>query len=1017
MIMDKNTPDWAVERRRFAEERLAAQLQGGASTSPALALVTEVEARRLIHELQVHQIELEMQNEELQQSRAQVDITLQRYSDLYDFAPAGYLLLDHLGVILQANLTGANMLEVNRADLVGRRLGVFVTRDDRGVLNAFIARAFAHDAKQACEVALEQTPGQSQSNCLFVRMEGSVTMNRQECCVTMIDITERKQAEQALLDKHWRMEGIIEGARVGTWEWDVQTGETVFNEIWAQLIGYTLAELAPVSIKTWKAHTHPDDLKYATKLLERHFFSELPYYDCEVRMRHKDGHWVWIHDRGSVITRTPDGKPLMMFGTHIDISARKRAEEALKSSLREANRSAQRLATLHTLDKVIHRAYAVDDIAKTALRYMCELIPATTASVVEYDAAGARWTTLAIQTDTPEITARLASFKPPLAFVSAIKTDRYYLNNDVTPRSDMISMGMDIYSVGIRSNLVVPLHESGELIGLLHISDKSPDFITAEYIDIAHEVAAKIASAMRQKRAMIRLRAHAEELERRVADRTAELEATVTSLRESEENFRTVADYTYNWEAWLGADGAYRYVSPSCQYISGHTAAEFMADPALIVRITHPDEQALLREHNHAVTHEAMHDDADLDFRILTPEGEICWVSHSCTPVYAADGQWLGRRESNREITERKHMEARLHILFNDAPDPIILLDKDYMLRDANHAYEIMTGYMRAELVGKDPRALGIVSSDDSDATRLAQATLARGQGVFEYIVTVCAKNGACFDVEISMHPVMIDAERMYLASLHDISARKQAESMMIESMRKLEELNQLKTRFVSVAAHQFRTPLATISLTAENLSAYRARMNDAKIEVRLSKIVAEVKHMQRLIDDLLHLTHMQSAGYRARLARHDLDAACREIVDQFHLDPQLKHTLAYASSAQPLSVMLDAGLIKEAITNLVDNAIKYSPAGSVVTMALTTRYQQVELRVSDQGIGIPPVDQPHLFHPFYRGSNINETPGTGLGLSIVKNAIELHGGTITVESEVGRGTTFTVMLPRNDEA
>jgi PAS domain S-box-containing protein len=145
----------------------------------------------------------------------------------------------------------------------------------------------------------------------------------------MIDITERKSAERKLADERQRLSHIIEGTRVGTWEWNVQTQETVFSENWAQILGYTLAELAPVSIKTWEALAHPDDLKQSGELLARHFSEELPYYDCECRMRHKAGHWVWVQDRGLVISRTDDGKPLMMFGTHMDITERKRSEEKL----------------------------------------------------------------------------------------------------------------------------------------------------------------------------------------------------------------------------------------------------------------------------------------------------------------------------------------------------------------------------------------------------------------------------------------------------------------------------------------------------------------------------------------------------------------------------------------------------------------------------------------------------------------------------------------------------------------
>ncbi len=114
------------------------------------------------------------------------------------------------------------------------------------------------------------------------------------------------------------------------WDWDVQSGRIFFNERWAEIIGYTLAELGPLSIDTWVDRTHPEDLALAEKLLEEQFDKKTEYYDCELRMKHKNGHWVWIHDRGKVVDWTEDGKPLRMTGTHSDITRRKLVETELK---------------------------------------------------------------------------------------------------------------------------------------------------------------------------------------------------------------------------------------------------------------------------------------------------------------------------------------------------------------------------------------------------------------------------------------------------------------------------------------------------------------------------------------------------------------------------------------------------------------------------------------------------------------------------------------------------------------
>ncbi len=150
------------------------------------------------------------------------------------------------------------------------------------------------------------------------------------------DITGRKQHAKELEYQRLRLSNIIEGTNIGTWEWNVQTGQIIFNQRWAEIIGYTLSELIPISIETWLTHAHPDDLKQAATPLKDHFAGKIPYYECEARIRHKAGHWIWVLDRGKVLSWTADGKPLMMFGTYQDITERKERETMLIEARRQA---------------------------------------------------------------------------------------------------------------------------------------------------------------------------------------------------------------------------------------------------------------------------------------------------------------------------------------------------------------------------------------------------------------------------------------------------------------------------------------------------------------------------------------------------------------------------------------------------------------------------------------------------------------------------------------------------------
>jgi|GEM_PF-6174307 len=155
------------------------------------------------------------------------------------------------------------------------------------------------------------------------------------------------EGKQALRQSEARLLQIIEATRTGIWEWNLITGETTFSRRWAKIIGYTLEEISPTTVDTWAKFTHPDDLKQAMQLIERHVAGELPFYDIELRMRHKDGHWVWVHSRGQVVERNANRKAMRMSGSHTDITERKQAEEKLQ--LKTAILQAQMEATMDAI--------------------------------------------------------------------------------------------------------------------------------------------------------------------------------------------------------------------------------------------------------------------------------------------------------------------------------------------------------------------------------------------------------------------------------------------------------------------------------------------------------------------------------------------------------------------------------------------------------------------------------------------------------------------------------------------
>lgn len=170
----------------------------------------------------------------------------------------------------------------------------------------------------------------AKGNIKWVRAIGQAEFHEEKCIRvygTFQDIHVQKLAQEELIKEKQKLQSVIKGTNAGTWEWNVQTGETFFNERWAEIVGYTLDELAPISIDTWLKLVHPDDLKISNQKIQSCFERKTEYYQCECRMKHKAGHWVWVMDRGKVVSWTNEGKPLMMYGTYSDISDQKKKVE------------------------------------------------------------------------------------------------------------------------------------------------------------------------------------------------------------------------------------------------------------------------------------------------------------------------------------------------------------------------------------------------------------------------------------------------------------------------------------------------------------------------------------------------------------------------------------------------------------------------------------------------------------------------------------------------------------------
>ncbi|MEM9486981.1 MAG: HAMP domain-containing sensor histidine kinase, partial [Cyanobacteria bacterium P01_F01_bin.116] len=218
-----------------------------------------------------------------------------------------------------------------------------------------------------------------------------------------------------------------------------------------------------------------------------------------------------------------------------------------------------------------------------------------------------------------------------------------------------------------------------------------------------------------------------------------------------------------------------------------------------------------------------------------------------------------------------------------------------------------------------------------------------------------------------------------------------------------------LKSRFVSMVCHEFRNPMNNIALSVSALNRYDEQLSLSQKNQYLLDIKENVERMTQMIDDILVLGKLEAKRLTLTPQPLNLVDFCRNLLSEL---PSAQGQLAFLGRHKPLIAKLDQTLLRSILTNILANAIRYTPDGKPVCLSLFRHRDQAVFVVKDSGLGIPPEDYPHLFEPFHRGKNVSNIPGTGLGLSIVKQFVDFQQGEIQVKSQLGEGTTFKVMLP-----
>jgi PAS domain S-box-containing protein len=762
----------------------------------------------------------------------------------------------------------------------------------------------------------------------------------------------RERQEVELREARARLAYVLEGSSDGFWDWDILGGHVDFSPSTGSMLGYGPGELAP-NASAWARLIHPDDAKGVRAALDAHLRGESGQFAIEHRALHKDGRWIWLLDRGKVVERGADGTPTRMAGTYTDVTERRRSQEALANSERQY----RDLLDLSPSPTLLDRGGRIGFVNRAAL----ELFGA----------------------ERPEQLLGRSPF-------DLLHPDSHALVRDRTEKIEAEG------SVGIGEMRVLRLDGTPrevEAAGALYRDAEG----SAMQV-ILHDVT-----------------------ERRLAER---------ALRESEARHRLLADNALDVVWTMSLDGRITYLSPAVEKLRGYTVAEAMRQP--IEEIHPPGSAAVSLGYFQRLAADMgagrppQRFRGELEYRCRN--GSTVWCEVMVLPVVGPDGAVTELLGVSRDLSERKRTEealrsseALLRTVTESSPDAILAKDRHGRWTFANDAALRTVGRSSEEVLGRsDEEILGNSAA--------ARQTMAHDRKVMESGVPQGFEEKlpgpTGMRTLLSSKAPLRDAEGRVVgivAVAKDVTEQRLMEQRLAVASR-LAAMGTL----VAGVAHEINNPMTGI-MAGLGTATGDIRDHLAKLErgerpsreelVEQAEEVLEVladaddaaARIARIVQDLAVFGAPNQQRTRRRAAEI-VSGAMRWLSAHVHGAA----TVSFEDLGAP-DVMASLGQLEQVLVNLVTNAARATCPGEKGTVAVrigTGSAGTAFLEVEDRGIGIDPANVGRVFDPFFTTRPAGQGRGTGLGLAICHAIVADHGGAITVESELGKGSRFRVELP-----
>ncbi len=493
-------------------------------------------------------------------------------------------------------------------------------------------------------------------------------------------------------------------------------------------------------------------------------------------------------------------------------------------------------------------------------------------------------------------------------------------------------------------------------------------------------------------------------------------------LKRSEEKYRGIIENMNLGLLEVNNNEIINYANASFCKITGYSQQELIGKNASELLLMHHEEKKMMIE-NHKLCEGGLSNVYEMEIKHRSGKNVHTMVSGA--PLYDQHGKVEGSVGIHLDVTDRitseealRESENKLRAVIDSSLDAVISIDEIGFIIEWNRRAEEIFGYSREEALGREISETIIPHKYRRRHNLGVQRFLNTGYGPVLHKrleLEALRKDGSSFHIELSIAPIKVKGHYVFSAFVRDITLEKMGKLEMEKALQKEKELNELKSKFVSMTSHEFRTPLTTIQANAELLE-FRLEnetlIGKDKVDKNLQRINGEIMRLTHLLNDILLLGRVEAGKIPFNLRSTDAVALVEELLSQSFSTQKDHRKVTLTVKGRARELLLDEHIFSHILSNLITNALKYSQDRPAPEVKIDFRLAEVVFSVTDYGIGIPEDDRTRLFDSFFRASNVDNIQGTGLGLSIVKQYTAMHKGQLEVTSKVGIGSTFSVVIP-----